>query len=114
MRSLLETPDRDRREIELELTRGPSLLTAKGFNSPEAVEAYERARGLCEKCGDADNLFVALWNLWLTTSIRNVDAARPLSSQLLILSERQEDSALRLEAHHSAWFTRFGAGARTL
>jgi hypothetical protein len=26
------------------------------------------------------------------------------------LSERQEDSALRLEAHHSAWFTRFGAG----
>ena len=110
LRSLPETPDRDRQEIELELTRGPSLLTAKGFNSPEAVEAYERARGLCDKCGDADNLFVALWNLWLTTSIRNVDAARPLSSQLLILSERQEDSALRLEAHHSAWFTRFGAG----
>jgi predicted ATPase len=71
LRSLPDTPDRNRREIELELTRGPSLLTAKGFNSPEAVEAYERARGLCEKCGDTDNLFVALWNLWLTTSSRN-------------------------------------------
>jgi class 3 adenylate cyclase/tetratricopeptide (TPR) repeat protein len=108
--SLPETPERDRREIELELARGPSLLTAKGFNSPEAVEAYERARGLCEKRGDAENLFVALWNLWLTTSIRNIDAARPLSSRLLILSERQEDSTLRLEAHHSAWFTRFCTG----
>ena len=65
--SLPETPDRERREIDLLLAKGPSLLTAEGFNSPEAAAVYQRARLLCERSGDEHQLFVALWNVWLTT-----------------------------------------------
>ena len=109
--SLPETPDRDRCEIDLLLAKGPSLLTAKGFNSPEAAAAYERATQLCETAGTKGQLFIALWNLWLTTSVRNIEAGRPLSKRLLLLTDdRQDDRALRLEAHHSAWFTHFCAG----
>jgi predicted ATPase len=108
--SLPETSDRDRREIDLLFAKGPSLLTAKGFNSPDAAAVYERATHLCETAGDKDQLFVALWNLWLTTSVRNVEAGRPLSKRLLLLTDRQDDRTLRLEAHHSAWFTHFCAG----
>jgi predicted ATPase len=108
--SLPESPERNRQEIELQLAKGLSLLTAKGFTSTEAVEAYGRAKDLCEASGDADHLFVALWNLWMTTSVRSPDAARPLSNRLLSLTKTQENSALRLDALHSGWFTRFGAG----
>jgi predicted ATPase len=108
--SLPETEERDQQEIALQLGTGLSSLTAKGLGSPEAAEAYTRARDLCEKINDADRLFVALWNLWLTTAMRDIDAARPLSNQLLILTKTEDDSALRLQAHHSAWFTRFYAG----
>src|SRR5438477_235863 len=73
--SLAETADRDRQEVELQLARGLSLLTAKGFSSTEAVQSYARARNLCEKRGDSDHLFVALWNLWMTTAVRDIDAA---------------------------------------
>ena len=85
--SLPETEERDQQEIALQLGAGLSSLTAKGLGSPEAAEAYTRARNLCEKSGDADRLFVALWNLWLTTAMRDIDAARPLSNQLLILTK---------------------------
>jgi class 3 adenylate cyclase len=93
--------ERDRREVELQLARGISLLTVKGFNSPEAVEPFARARDLCEKNGDADRLFAASWNVWLTT-ISNPDAAHPnaaraLSDRLLTLAETQPNNTLLLE-----------------
>ena len=37
--SLPEKASRDRREVELQLARGLSLLTAKGFSSTEAVRS---------------------------------------------------------------------------
>src|SRR6516162_9637891 len=70
--SLPEKTSGHRQEVELQLGRGLSLLTAKGFNSMEAVQSYARARDLCEKSGDSDRLFVALWNLWLTTAVRDI------------------------------------------
>jgi predicted ATPase len=112
LNSMPESPNRDRGEVELQLAKGLSLLTAKGFTSAEAVEAYARAKDLCERNADSDHLFVALWNLWMTTAVSNPEAARPLSNRLLILTNTQQDSALRLEALHSAWFTRFNAASR--
>jgi class 3 adenylate cyclase len=42
--ALPEGPARDRQEIDLQLARGLSLFTARGFTSAEAAEAYTRAR----------------------------------------------------------------------
>jgi class 3 adenylate cyclase/predicted ATPase len=108
--ALPEGPARNGREIELQLERGLSLLTAKGFTSLEAAEAYARARDLREKIGDADRLFVALWNVWMTTATRDTKAARPLSEKLLIMTKNERGTGHRLEAHHSAWFTQFYSG----
>jgi predicted ATPase len=74
--SLPETARRDRQEIELLLAQGSSLLTAKGMSSAEAADVYVRARDLCAKTGDADRLFVALWNSRLITAMSDL-GARP-------------------------------------
>jgi class 3 adenylate cyclase/predicted ATPase len=107
---LPETTERNLQEIELQLARGLSLITAEGFTSTEAAQGFARAQHLCERSGDGDHLFVALWNVWMTTAVRNPAAARPLSNRLLALTEQGHNSALRLEALHSAWFTRFNSG----
>jgi hypothetical protein len=49
---------------ELQLARGLSLFTAKGFSAVEAPEAYARARELAERRGDSRQQFMAVYGLW--------------------------------------------------
>jgi class 3 adenylate cyclase/predicted ATPase len=57
--------DRDRWRLELSLVMGlgPALNAARGYGSVEAERAYTRALELCEKLGDAPELFWVLWGL---------------------------------------------------
>ncbi len=57
--------DRNRWQMELELVMGlgPALNTARGYGSSEAEDAYNRALVLCERIGDAPELFWVLWGL---------------------------------------------------
>jgi len=113
--ALPETAGRDQREIELQLARAASLITANGMASPEATEAYARARDLAEKQNDANNRIAALWGQWIGSQTRNAfDAARGLSDQLLELTQDQGDDGLRLQAHHAAWTTRLFRGEPAL
>jgi predicted ATPase len=113
--TLPETAARDQREVELQLARAASLLTIKGMASPEATEAYARARDVAERRNDANNRIAALWGLWIGSQTRNAfDAARGLSDQLLKLTQDRGDDGLRLQAHHAAWTTRLFRGEPAL
>jgi DNA-binding SARP family transcriptional activator/predicted ATPase len=46
------TPERDRLELGLLVTLGPSLLATRGYASPEVGRVYTRARLLCEMTGE--------------------------------------------------------------
>jgi class 3 adenylate cyclase/tetratricopeptide (TPR) repeat protein len=109
--ALREGPARDGREIDLQLARGLSLFTAKGYVSAEAAQAYARARELAEQQGDAPQLFTAIYGLW-TSAVGSgqLIASRQLSDRLLRLTARGADEGLRLQAHHSAWTTCLFAG----
>jgi class 3 adenylate cyclase/tetratricopeptide (TPR) repeat protein len=109
--TLPEGRARDEREIELQLARGPSLVTTEGNISQAAAEAYARARKLAEQHGDARQLFTAVFGLWLSAAgSGNVLAGRKLSNQLLHLTADKADDGLLLQAHHSAWTTCFRSG----
>jgi class 3 adenylate cyclase/tetratricopeptide (TPR) repeat protein len=104
--TLPEGPDRDHREIELQLARGPSLFAAKGFAATEAPKAYARARHLAEKRGNARQLFTAVNGLWQSANGAGmVLECRKFSKGLQELAAYMADDALRLQAHHSAWAT---------
>jgi class 3 adenylate cyclase/tetratricopeptide (TPR) repeat protein len=102
---------RDGREIELQLSCGLSLLTAEGFRSARAVEAYSRARELAEVGGDARQRFMAVFGLWQSANGKGmIFDARRLSDRLLLLTADKADDGLRLQAHHSCWTTCMLAG----
>jgi predicted ATPase/class 3 adenylate cyclase len=108
--ALPESSPRDKREIELQLARGLSLLTAKGFTAVEAEQAYTRARELAERQGDQRQLFTAVFGLWQSAHSGRIFERRRLSNRLQQLTAEKADDELRLQAHHSAWGTLFYAG----
>ena len=72
---LLETlptsPERDRQELELQLSIGPPLTALKGWAPPEMATAYARAQELCQNISDDVQLIPTLWLLatyWLGRS----------------------------------------------
>jgi class 3 adenylate cyclase/predicted ATPase len=109
--ALPESRARDGREIELQLARGLSLFTAKGFEASEAAQAYTRARELAEQQADAGQLSVAIYGLWQASiGSGTLVGAHILSNRLLQLTSGAADDGLRLQAHHSAWTTCLFAG----
>jgi predicted ATPase len=97
--TLPESPERDRQELALQLTLGPPLILTKGAGAPEIERTYLRARELCEKVGDAPQLFAALWGLWFWE--HDPRPAQNLAEQLLTLAGRAQDLGLLLEAYHA-------------
>jgi predicted ATPase len=109
--ALAKGPARDRREIELQLARGLSLFTAKGFIAEEAAQAYTRALKLAERRGNSRHRFMANYGLWQSANgSGRVFDCRRLSDQLQQLAKDDADDELRLQAHHSAWATCLFAG----
>jgi class 3 adenylate cyclase/predicted ATPase len=99
-----DTPWRTRHELRCQLALGPALLATRGWSTPEAAEAYRRARELCEKLGEDRERFAASWGLWLLHSTRGETRhAHELTKELFEVAERLDDTGLRLQAHHAAW-----------
>jgi len=97
--TLPESPERDRRELALQLTLGPPLMVAKGDAAPELDTIYQRAHELCQKVGEASQHFSALWGLWHCEL--NIRKGQNLAEQLLILARQAQDPGLLLEAYHA-------------
>jgi predicted ATPase len=99
LKSLPETLERTRRELELQIALGPPLAT-KGLGTPEVGAAYERALELCRKIGETPELFPVLFGLFIFYLVRAEHRkAREFAEQLFNLAERVGDPGLLLEAH---------------
>jgi predicted ATPase len=104
--SLPETPERTRRELDLQLTLGPTLTTTKGWAASEVGKAYTRAYELCQQVGEAAQLFPVLWGLWTFYDVQgNFQKSYELGEQLLSLARSAQDPALLLEAHAAVGYT---------
>jgi len=63
IKSLPTSAERDRQELELQLSLGHPLTALKGWAPPEMAMAYERAQELCQNISDSAQLIPALWQL---------------------------------------------------
>jgi predicted ATPase len=100
--TLPDTPERAQQELVVQTTLGPALMVTKGYSAPEMIQAYARARELCQQVGDTPQLFQVLRGLWYFYLQRvELRTARELGEQLLTLAQRVGDPALLLEAHYT-------------
>jgi class 3 adenylate cyclase/predicted ATPase len=61
LRTLPESADRDRRELDFQITLSTPLVAVRGYSNPEVGAACARATALSEKLDDAERLFASLY-----------------------------------------------------
>jgi class 3 adenylate cyclase/predicted ATPase len=100
LHTLPETPERDRRELALQVALGAPLVSSTAWAHREVEKAHARARELCDRIGDAPQLFQVIRNLvTFYTGRAELFTARDLCARLLRLAEREGKSAHLLLAH---------------
>src|SRR5262249_22317902 len=84
LETLPETPERTRREVDILISLGVSLIATKGPAAPEVEQTYLRAQHLCEYLEAPHQLFRVLRGLWNYYLIRaELQTAYALGEQLL-------------------------------
>jgi len=103
--------ERDRRELTLQIALFAPLAAIKGYGAPEVGQAYTRARQLCEKVNDPDQLFQVLYGLWGHNLVRSqLQTSRQLAQECLTLAQQVDKTAFLMEAHRMLDETAFYLG----
>ena len=100
--TLTPTPERQQRELQLQIALGTALTWRQGMASPDVGRVYRRALQLARHEGEPSTLFPILRSLWNFYFLNGESAkAHELSEELLKLSERLQDPACFPEAHRA-------------
>ena len=103
---LPRTEARDQQQLAALMTLGPALLATRGMATEQAVRVYQRARELSEEVGEPAQQFAVTWGQWILYLNRGqLEKARELTEQLLIIAGTQPNSESRLQAHHATSVT---------
>jgi class 3 adenylate cyclase/predicted ATPase len=113
--TLPDTPQRTQHELDLLAILGPALLATKGYAAQEVLQAYMRARALCQQVSETPEHFSVLYGLWVFYSARSEhQTAMELGEQCLRLAQHVQNAALLLMAHLAIGISWFYLGNPTL
>lgn len=102
--TLLETLPESAERDALELTTLTTLATAysatRGYAAPETIAAYARANDICERLGEAKELFWVIVGLWVSTYVSgDLHKSLELAHRLERISQN-EGLEMRMEAQY--------------
>jgi predicted ATPase len=94
--------ERQRHELDLQMTLGGALISAKGYAAPETGAAFSRARQLCKYVGDTATTFRVLYGEWAYLIVKGeVPAGYEVAEEFLCLAERHSSSGLLVIGHRA-------------
>jgi DNA-binding winged helix-turn-helix (wHTH) protein/predicted ATPase len=99
LKTLPDTPERARQELQVQVALGAPLVMTKGYAAPEVKSAYDRARDLSWQMGESPHLFPVLLGLTRFYVIQaDFHSASELGEEMLRLAYRAQDAKLILGA----------------
>jgi class 3 adenylate cyclase/predicted ATPase len=106
--------ERDRQELELQVTLGAALLAVRGQAAPETGQAFARARQLAEQLGDTPQLLQVLYGLSAHHNTRaDLHAGGEAAGMLLRLAQEAGDAAGWANGHRMVGITSLAIGELT-
>jgi class 3 adenylate cyclase/predicted ATPase len=112
LQTLPETRERTRREVDMLVALGTSLLPTKGYAAPEVEQTYSHAQHLCAHLDNPQQLFPVLRGLWSYYNVRaELQTAHTLGGQLLTLAQQAQAPAMLVMAHRTLGATLYQMGA---
>ena len=108
---IAESPERTRKELDLQVTLAFSYLCTLGYAAPETGANMARAQQLCQALGDTASLFPIIFGLWTFYICKgDLKLAYAAAEHLSSISHDLNDAALRLGAHATLAFTLHAQG----
>jgi DNA-binding SARP family transcriptional activator len=112
-RDFPETAKRDKQELGLLVTLGPSLVTTLGYSMPEVGETYERGLLLSRRSG-GEHLFSVLSGAWLFRIVRgDLEESRQLAEYCVHAARRERAAAAEMAARFLLGISLFHLGQIT-
>jgi class 3 adenylate cyclase/predicted ATPase len=112
LQTLPETRECTRREVDMHIALGASLIATKGYAAPEVEQVYIRAHHVCEHLDDPHQLFPVLRGLWNYSCVRaEYQTAHALGEQLVTLAQQVREPSMLCAAHRALGTTLFYLGA---
>jgi DNA-binding SARP family transcriptional activator/predicted ATPase len=108
---LPDSLERLRQELAYRKAMGVTMMAAKGWAAKEVLDAYTRARMLCEKLDDQREMFIVLRGEGQYRMIRGESQiARKLGDRCVELTADSKDIGVHIETHHLFWTNSFFMG----
>jgi class 3 adenylate cyclase/predicted ATPase len=109
LKTMPDTIERRRQELEVQTTLGQALAAVKGLAAPEVEAVYQQARVLCQQVGETPQLLGVLYRLGILYNNRGqYQVARELGEQALRLAQHVQDPSGIAHAHlllgNTSWF----------
>jgi predicted ATPase/class 3 adenylate cyclase len=112
LQTLPDSPERDRQELAYQIALGTPLIAVHGYSAPQTGAAYNRARVLCERLGEAEPLVATLSGEFVYYFVRgDYPMMQRLSDEARQVSERLPNPVVRLASHRLAGITAMHFGA---
>jgi class 3 adenylate cyclase/predicted ATPase len=106
LRTLPDSPENARLELDMQVALGTALMAAKGWSSPATAAAFARAEELCERVDDVLQRSVADYGRYLVQLLRGqLDAALATTKAMLRRAERDRDPTTTMIAHRCVAIT---------
>jgi serine/threonine protein kinase/tetratricopeptide (TPR) repeat protein len=97
--TLEESLERDERELQFLTALGPAYITAHGYATPEVGPILLRARELCQRSNDQQQLFGIMLGMWEWRLVRgDLKPCMGLAADGKALAEKLKDPGMMMEA----------------
>jgi tetratricopeptide (TPR) repeat protein len=91
---------RDNLDLDIQISLSSTLKATLGFDSPEVLSAYSKARDLCKRLGQMPKLPPILFGLWTYHLYKlNLKEAYDISKECLEIGTKIGDGDIIMEAH---------------
>ena len=99
LRTFPSGAERDAMELQLLTPLGTAYIAARGYAAPEVGPVFVRARELCERIGQAPQLFAVVWGNFAWHVVRGeMGLSMDLAREAMALAERFDDPGIWMEA----------------
>jgi predicted ATPase len=99
LETLVVSPERDARELELLGPLGTAYIASRGYAAPEVGPVFRRARVLCERVGQTPQLFAVMWGNFAFHIVRgDFRVCTELADEAMAFAERLDDPGILMEA----------------
>jgi predicted ATPase/DNA-binding SARP family transcriptional activator len=111
LETLPKSPERDQKELALQLALGVPLQAIKSYSTPERGRAYARAFELCLQVGEMEQLFQTLFMRWsFEVPQGRHRQGLELSEHLLTLAQQTQNSDHLVMAHTASGMSKVYLG----